>query len=123
MEIITNKNQILDLISEISKPSILRFDESYFNDIDLIHCVIHFKRINICLLNELMDVDIDLSLMKHSSRILISLNSGINFRKKDLEAIVDIISCKTNDLEYHLNLHFDFDYEDDIFDMSCIFVE
>ena len=123
MNVISNKNQILKLIKGINKPSMLRFDESYYNDVNLIHCIIKFEKLSIYGLDELMDINIDDSLVKQSSRALINITTYVNLRKIDLEAIAHILSTKTNSIEYHFNWEIDFDFEDDQFDILLIFVE
>ncbi len=123
MILISNKNLILEILQGIDKPSMLRFDESYYNDINLIHCIIQFENLNIYDLDELMDINIDESLVKQSSRVLINIKTNFNLRKIDLEAIAHILSTKTNSIEYHFNWEIDFDFEDDQFDVLLIFVE
>ena len=123
MNVISNKNQILELVQGIDKPAMLRFDESYYNDINLIHCIIKFEKLSIYDLDELMDINIDESLIKQSGKVLINVTTNMNLRKIDLEAIVHILSNKTNSIEYHFNWEIDFDFEDDQFDILLIFVD
>jgi hypothetical protein len=78
MDVISNKNQILELLREIDKPSMLRLDESYYNDINFIHCIIRFKALSIYELDELINIDIDESLVKQSNIILINFTSSLN---------------------------------------------
>jgi len=123
MILITNKNQIFKLLQEIDKPSMLRFDESYYNDINSIHCIIKFEKLSIYDLDQLMDINIDESLIKQSSRVLINITTNMNLRKIDFEAIAHIISTKTNTIEYHFNWEINFDFENDQFNLLLFFVE
>jgi uncharacterized protein YpbB len=123
MNIISSKNLISELLSRIDKPSMLRFDESYFSDINLIHCIVQLEALSIYDLDELMDIKIDESLIEQSSKVLINITSNANLRKIDMEAIAQILSIKTNSIEYHFNWQIDFDYDDNYFDLILIFVE
>ncbi len=123
MNVISNKNQILELLQGIDKPSMLRFDESYYNDINLIHCIIKFEKLSIYELDELIDIKIDDSLVKQSSRVLINITSNVDLKISELEAITHIVSTKTNFIEYHMNLQVNFEYDINRFDLLLIFVE
>lgn len=93
MTIITNKSEITDVIKNLIRPALLRFDESYFQDIDLIHCIIKIDNLNIYNLNELMDLNIDESLLKETSKLLIY--RYIDWESWNLIAIKMFISLST----------------------------
>lgn len=105
MNVVSDKSRILEFLDEISKPSMLRFDESYYENLDFIHCIIYIDKLNIYKLDEL--INIDESLIKHSNRVLININSGLELKVSEIEAITNIISNKTNFKDYHINLQFD----------------
>lgn len=123
MNVITDKIQIIELLSEIDKPSMLRFDESYYKDISLIHCIIQFDALSIHDLVDLIDIDIDESLVEQSSRILINFTSNIDLNISEIEAVTNIISSKTNFIEYHINLQINLDHDISHFELLLIFVE
>jgi hypothetical protein len=123
MDVISNKNQILELLREIDKPSMLRLDESYYNDINFIHCIIRFKALSIYELDELINIDIDESLVKQSNIILINFTSSLNLKISEIEAITQIVSTKANFIDYHINLQIDFELDINHFDLLLIFVE
>lgn len=123
MIVISNKKQILEQLSDMDKPSMLRVDGSYYYDINLIHCIIKFESLSINDSDELMEINIDESLVKQSSRVLIYITSGLNLRISELEAIAHIVSIKTNSLDYCINLQIDLEYDVNRFDLLLMFVE
>lgn len=99
----------------------LRFDASYYNDLDFIHCIIRFDKLNIDELDNL--INIDESLVTHSNRILVNITSGLDLKISEIEAITNIMSSIVNFTEYQINLQFDLEYDVNRIDLMLIFVE
>ena len=123
MKIITSQNEISNILGELDKSSIQRIDQSYYRDINFIHCVVQFQMLNQFAFDRLAHLSIDESLINHSSKILIYIKSSINLLKIDVEKITDTISKITNNLDFHINWQVDFKYDYDKFDLSLLFVE
>lgn len=121
LNVISNRDQISDIIVEITKPSILSLDESYYKDLDFVHCIIHIENINICILDELLLIDE--SLLINTSRIIINIISGLELKISEIESITNIIYTKTNYIDYYINLYFDVKESSNHIDLLIFFVQ
>lgn len=123
MKVISDRDQILEVLEQINKSSLLRIDKSYYNDHKSIHCVLLFNALSIINTPMLYDIEIDQSLISNSSHILINLKSSLDLSCLEVEMITNAIFEKSNGLDYHINWQVDFDYSSDKFDLALIFVE
>ncbi|MBN2876141.1 MAG: hypothetical protein JXL85_00635 [Bacilli bacterium] len=121
MNVIANRDLISEILTEVIKPSILRIDESYYKDLDFIHCIVHFDNTEIHNLDELFRVDD--SLLNNTSRVLINIISGINLQISEIEAITNIIYTETNCIDYFINLNFDVEECGNHIELLIFFVE
>lgn len=123
MEIISNNYQIQELLEIFDKPSLLKIDKSYYEDVNSIHCVLSFNQVNVSSIKELNEIDIDESLIKNSSKVLIFIRSNLDLLLSEVETITKYIYDKTDKLDYHTNLQIDFDCTLSKFDLIICFVE
>ncbi|MBN3490603.1 hypothetical protein JV173_03645 [Acholeplasma equirhinis] len=123
LNIITDAEQIYQLIAIASKPAMMGVAEADFGSLNMIHCVAVFVFRDLDELEEIKKEIIDQSLIDNTSKVLIAVESYLDISKYFMERIANVVSYMTNSIPYRMSWHAQTEDDDGTTMVVVFFIE